>query len=106
MPMVANACDAEEARKLCGPSTSVVELPIDDSWTRDSGPVFLLDEGGSLAASVWRFTAWGQKDLPDDQDAQLARGIARRLALPVVTSSLALEGGALLVDGVDHANLD
>lgn len=97
--MVANSTDADEVRRLCGSSVSVVEIPIDDSWSRDSGPVFLVDERGKLAASAWRFTAWGEKYFPHDQDAQLAPRIAAHLTIPVVPSNLALEGGAILVDG-------
>ena len=97
--MVASPADAEEARRLCGSTISVVEIPIDDSWSRDSGPVFVVDERGALAAAAWRFTAWGQKYFPYDQDAQLARRIAAHLEVPVRPSNLALEGGAILVDG-------
>ena len=97
--MVANPSDAEEARRLCGSAVSVVEIPIDDSWSRDSGPVFLLDQRGGLAAAAWRFTAWGHKYSPNDEDALLARRIAARLGVPVSSSDLALEGGAILADG-------
>ena len=97
--MVAAPGDAAEARALCGPAVVVVELPIDDSWARDAGPVFLLDADGALAASAWRFTAWGQKYFPHDQDALLGRRIAAYLGVPVAASDLALEGGAILVDG-------
>ena len=97
--MVAAPRDVQEARRLCGPSVSVVELPIDDCWARDSGPIFLIDEHGALGASAWRFTAWGHKYQPYDEDARLARRVAAHLDVPVVTSALALEGGAVLVDG-------
>jgi agmatine deiminase len=97
--MVASPADATEARRSCGPAVSVVELPIDDSWARDAGPVFLVDDQGGVSASAWRFTAWGHKYHPHDQDALLARRIAAHLDVPLVTSDLALEGGAILVDG-------
>jgi agmatine deiminase len=97
--MVASPADAAEARRYCGERVSVVPLPIDDSWARDAGPIFLIDAQGALAASAWRFTAWGEKYHPHDQDALLGRRIAAHLDVPVVTSDLALEGGAILVDG-------
>ena len=97
--MVAGPQDAAEARQLCGESVSVVEIPINDSWVRDAGPIFLVDEHAALAASAWRFTAWGHKYQPYDQDALLARRIAAHLNVPLVTSDLALEGGAVLTDG-------
>ena len=97
--MVTNPIDASEAQRACGPGVSIVELPIDDSWTRDSGPIFMVDERGALTASAWRFTAWGHKYPRYADDALLARRIATHLDVPVVTSELALEGGALLFDG-------
>jgi agmatine deiminase len=97
--MVARAEDAAEARRQCGPAVTVIEFPIDDSWARDAGPIFLVDDQGGLAASAWRFTAWGHKYEPYDEDARLARRIAAHLDVPVATSELALEGGAVLVDG-------
>ena len=97
--MVAHPTDGAGARELCGAAVSVLELPIDDSWARDSGPIFLVAESGAVSASAWRFTAWGGKYQPHDQDALLARRIAAHLGLPIVASELALEGGAILVDG-------
>jgi agmatine deiminase len=97
--MVASPADAADARLHCGPSVSIIEIPIDDSWARDSGPIFLTDSRHALTASAWRFTAWGGKHSPFDQDAQLAPRVAAHLGIPVVSSSMALEGGAILVDG-------
>ena len=99
LQMVANSADAAEAHRLCGSSVSILELPIDDSWARDSGPIFLVNNRGDRAASAWRFTAWGGKYTPHDQDALLADRIAAHLHLPVITSEVALEGGAILSDG-------
>lgn len=59
--MIAAPGLAEEARAACGTGTGtgsgsgsgsgsgieVIELPIDDSWLRDSGPVFTHDEHGA-----------------------------------------------------------
>lgn len=97
--MVARPEDAAEARRACGPGAEVVELPIDDSWTRDTGPTFLVNGRGGLVATAWKFNAWGDKYHPYDQDALLARRIASRVPAPVAASSMALEGGAVLSDG-------
>src|SRR3954453_6875863 len=32
---------AGDARQRCGRAVDVIELPIDDSWIRDSGPIFV-----------------------------------------------------------------
>lgn len=97
--MVANHTDVPEAKRLCGEAVSVVPLPIDDSWARDSGPIFVKADDGARAAVSFRFTAWGQKYTPHDGDAALAGAIANHLGIPCLHSPLALEGGAILVDG-------
>lgn len=97
--LVVRPQDREEAERLCGGLVRLLELPLDDSWTRDSGPTFLIDDRGGLLATAWRFNAWGGKYRPYDQDALLARRVADAIAVPVATSNLVLEGGAILSDG-------
>lgn len=52
--MIANAgADAARARALCTGAVQVVELPIDDSWLRDSGPIYVTaaeSVGGAASA--------------------------------------------------------
>ena len=43
----------ESARSLLGEGAEIIELPIDDSWARDSGPNFLVNPAGELAGSTW-----------------------------------------------------
>jgi len=45
----ADARDADGARAALAGEVEVVELPIDDSWLRDSGPIFVLDDEGRRA---------------------------------------------------------
>ena len=97
--MVAHPEDADEARQVVGPAVQVREIPIDDSWTRDTGPIFVIDEGGLLVASLWRFNAWGGKYQPHDQDALLGQRVAEALGIPGIRSEMVLEGGAIAVDG-------
>jgi len=97
--MVACAADAADARRRCGGTVEVLEMPIDDSWARDAGPVFVRDADGGLAASAWRFTAWGGKYAPYAADAAFAARVAAAVGVPVIASPLALEGGAILSDG-------
>ena len=47
--MTARPEDVEEAREQCGPDIEIMSLPMDDSWTRDSGPTFVIDRKGKLA---------------------------------------------------------
>lgn len=97
--MVAHPEAAEGARRLCGRAIDVIELQINDSWTRDSGPTFLVDGGGELAGTAWRFNAWGNKHQPWFDDAKLAERVLHRTGAAVYHSPLVMEGGALHVDG-------
>ena len=90
---------ASEVRACCGPGVEVVELPIDDSWVRDSGPIFVVDNDGHRAGVDFRFNAWGNK-LPDyAEDDRLPARLLARLGLPRLVSDMVLEGGSISVDG-------
>ncbi len=99
LTMIADPADAEDARRRCGRSISVLSLPIDDSWLRDSGPTFLTDRTGRRAAAAFTFNAWGNKYHPHDLDATLGERIARLADVPVYRSELVVEGGGFLSDG-------
>lgn len=76
----------------------VVELPIDDSWFRDSGPTYVVDDSG-LVAVDWQFNAWGGKFHPYDADAAVAGAWARHAGHPSRSVPLVFEGGSITVDG-------
>lgn len=98
--MVADSANLEAAQKRCGHNVEVVELPLDDSWMRDTGPSFLRHaQSGQVAGTAWRFNCWGGYAPVYQQDAQLAGRILERLGMEVYRSCLTLEGGALQVDG-------
>jgi agmatine deiminase len=97
--MIAPPVAVDDARRHCGPRVEILTLEIDDSWTRDSGPAFLVGPGGSRAATAWHFNAWGGKYERYQEDAQLARRLCAHLGLRCFQSPLHLEGGALAVDG-------
>lgn len=99
--MIAAPGRAAEARAACGEDAAieVIELPLDDSWLRDSGPVFAHDEHGARVGVDFRFNAWGEKHHPWTADDKLASLLLDRLNVPRVHSSMVLEGGAITVDG-------
>ncbi|HEU4974759.1 MAG TPA: agmatine deiminase family protein [Baekduia sp.] len=100
--MVAGSpADAAEARAACSAAVDVVELPIDDSWLRDSGPIFVVDdhERPTRRAGVhFGFNAWGEKFTGFDRDAAIGGLLAERFG-EVFTAPLILEGGSIAVDG-------
>ncbi len=97
--LIANPDHADDARSRLGPSIDVIELEIDSEWFRDSGPSFLTDGKGGLAATCWRFNAWGGKGDTWDLDATAAPRLAGTLGIPAFQSELCTEGGGLHVDG-------
>ena len=68
--LVADPSQADDARaRVTARNVEVVPIPIDDSWLRDSGPIFVTGEGGSLAGIDFGFNAWGEAFTPYDDDA-------------------------------------
>jgi agmatine deiminase len=98
--MIANpGADAADARAALAGGVDVVELPLDDSWLRDCGPIYVYGDQGSRVAVHFRFNAWGEKFPPWDRDAAVGGLIASRLGDPVLEASLVLEGGSVLSNG-------
>jgi agmatine deiminase len=98
--MIANpGADAAQARSACGAGVEVVELPLDDSWLRDSGPIYVRDPAGRRVAVHFGFNAWGEKFSPWDRDAAVGGLVAAALGDPVLTAPLVLEGGSICSDG-------
>lgn len=103
--IVATGEPLAEARRFVGDCERValVDLPTNDSWLRDSGPVFLSCQAGyehlPPAAVAFGFNAWGGKYPPWDSDAALGRRIAESLGMQVFAGGMVLEGGAIDTDG-------
>ncbi|NCX04219.1 MAG: agmatine deiminase family protein, partial [Actinobacteria bacterium] len=97
--MIADPKHIERAESLCGTGVSVVTVPIDDSWCRDSGPIYVRESAGGLVGLDFVFNGWGQKFVPHDQDAQLASRVLSQQNHQKRSVSMVLEGGSINVDG-------
>jgi agmatine deiminase len=95
----ANAQEAAEARAALTADAEIVELPIDDSWLRDSGPIFVLDADGRRAGVHFGFNSWGEKFAPWDHDAAIGGLLVDRLGDRRYDAPFVLEGGSVAVDG-------
>lgn len=91
--------DAAEARAACGAGVEIVEFPLDDSWLRDCGPIYVRDSKRHRYAVHFRFNAWGEKFHPYDRDAAVGGLVARWLGDRVIPAPIVLEGGSIYVDG-------
>jgi agmatine deiminase len=88
-----------EARAAVRGDVDVVAIPLDDSWARDSGPIF-VSGGGSRAGVHFGFNAWGEKFTPYDRDAAFGARVLEHLGEERIDAGdLVLEGGSIAVDG-------
>jgi agmatine deiminase len=97
--MVAPPGGAQEVRDACGAGVEAIELPIDDSWMRDSGPIFVTAPDGRRAGVDFRFNGWGEKFAPYDRDDAMNGPLLAHLAIDRLPADLVLEGGSISVDG-------
>jgi len=97
--MICNPGHAGEITSMCGSAVTRIEIPINDSWCRDSGPAFVRNVAGGIAVVGFGFNAWGNRWHPHDDDARLSQRIAEWLDLPFLKAPFVLEGGSFFVDG-------
>src|SRR5262249_52615623 len=88
-----------DARRQLGPDIEIVPLPLNEVWLRDTRPSFVKQRDGTLAGVAWRFNGWGGASRDFAPDTLVARRLLEILGLPIASSALAFEGGALHVDG-------
>lgn len=90
--------DLETAESLVGSRVELVVAPLDDLWMRDTGPVFVRQADGKMAAVNFNFNGWGKKQ-DFERDAHVAGFVAGRAQVPEIATDLVLEGGGIEVDG-------
>ncbi|MDX1569947.1 MAG: agmatine deiminase family protein [Xanthomonadales bacterium] len=97
--LVADETVEERARSRLQASSHPIEflqVPYDDTWVRDSGPITVLRDS-QPAWCDFRFDAWGGK-FPHQQDDRLVgrlHGFSRFSHLPLQRFDYVLEGGAI-----------
>ncbi|MBN1677721.1 MAG: agmatine deiminase family protein [Candidatus Thermoplasmatota archaeon] len=96
--VLADRLTAQEARSRLGPEARIVEVALDDSWSRDNGPIFVRNEDNRVALVNFRFNGWGHKQ-PCEKDDMLPILLAERLRIRRYDAPMVLEGGAISVDG-------
>lgn len=92
------------ARNMLPDYVRVVEMSCNDSWIRDSGATFLVNDKGALRAVDWSFNSYGGLEggiyFPWDQDDLIARKMCElEYADSYRLDDFVLEGGAIHVDG-------
>jgi agmatine deiminase len=88
--------DLDEARSALAGAVEVIDVPLDDSWMRDSGPIFCLDNRGRRAGVHFRFNAWGRKFSTWGRDESAGATLAARYGDLFYQAPLVLEGGSVV----------
>lgn len=104
MTMIVSKAQYDNARNMLPSYVRVVEMSNNDSWVRDCGATFLIDNQGRKRAVDWSFNAWGGLVdglyFPWDDDDHIAQKMCE---LEYVNryrlDDFVLEGGSIHVDG-------
>ena len=75
------------------------QIPTVDSWIRDYGPNFLVNDRNQLAYNDWIFNAWGNKYEELKQDDSIPARLESLLQAPRFTPGIVMEGGSIEVNG-------
>ena len=98
--MVIPKGQAETARAYLLEDITLYEAALGDSWMRDFGPTFVLDESGALGAVDWTFNGWGGRTFPEGAaDALIGAFVAEESGAMRIPSKLVNEGGGIHTDG-------
>lgn len=78
-----------------------VIMETDDVWMRDTGPIFTIKNGETLAIANFIFDGYGNEIEPEyyAKDAQIAANIAAEKDFECIDIDMVLEGGSVEVDG-------
>ncbi len=96
--MLADSSIHALASKLCGPKVQLIDIPTDDMWSRDCGPVFVIDKSGEKAVVDFNFNGWGNRQ-QHDLDGKVSIAIANYMDYPYFKASVVGEGGGIEYDG-------
>jgi len=101
--MCVNADQVGNARQQLPASVAVVDIASDDSWMRDVGPTYVVNDCGGVRGVDWQFNAWGGEldglYSPWDRDAAVAARVLEIRGEDRYAAPLILEGGSIHVDG-------
>ncbi|KAI9088420.1 hypothetical protein K1719_029869 [Acacia pycnantha] len=106
----ASSAQWKNARSLLPFNVRVVEMSLNDSWFRDTGPTFVVSRNPSksdtepkVAGIDWVFNCWGGLDGGCYSDWSLDALVAKKIleieTIPRFPQTIVLEGGSIHVDG-------
>ncbi|KAK8799636.1 hypothetical protein WA158_006184 [Blastocystis sp. Blastoise] len=93
----------EYARSILDKNVRVIEMSQNDSWFRDTAPIFVMNKEGIVRGTDWEFNAWGglEGGCYDDwsDDNSIPNKICNIERLERYKQQMILEGGSISVDG-------
>lgn len=107
----ASAAQWTNARSQLPERIRVIEMSMNDSWFRDTGPTFVVRRASpgpgsphqKVAGIDWNFNSWGGADdgcyIDWSQDLLVAKKILEIEKVPRFPHTMILEGGSIHVDG-------
>ena len=96
--MLADAAFHASARKRLSDQVALWNIPTNDLWCRDSGPIIAFDNTDQRVVSHIQFNGWGDKQ-PHNHDAQIAKRVAAALDFNAIPSGLVGEAGGIETNG-------
>ncbi len=102
--MVVSKAQFSNARGVLNDYVRVVEMTNDDSWMRDCGATFVVNDKDEVRGVDWEFNAWGGLVdglyFPWDSDDKIAQKMCELERVDSYrTDGFVLEGGSIHVDG-------
>ncbi len=101
--MVAGSEQYENARAQLPENIQLIEMSTDDSWMRDIGPSYVVNNKGIRRGVDWKFNAWGGLVdglyFPWNKDDAVAQKVCEVLIDDSYRAPIVLEGGSIHVDG-------
>ena len=70
-----------------------------DVWHRDTGPIFVINDEGSIAITDWNFNGWGTYPEWAQAEKHMPQTVADIVDIPVFIAPIVSEGGAIEVNG-------
>lgn len=98
--VAADEAGAAVARKRLHPATDIRVIPMDGSWSRDNGPIYVTD-GERIEARHVVFNSYGERHAKRDRDARAGATLAEQLGHRVEKIDVVMEGGAIATNGRD-----
>ena len=96
--MLADRADHAGARRKLSENVELWDIPTEDLWCSDAGPIFVVNGKGEMSVSQIQFNGWGEKQV-NTRDSQIARLVAERLGLQIIPTGLHGEAGGVEQDG-------